>query len=51
MKAAIFPGAAKFPVASDIVPYSGQQHDYGNMVVVRHDDGMVTIYAHHNPIV
>lgn len=36
------------PVASGKVIYSGQQHGYGNMVIVRHDDGMITIYAHHS---
>jgi murein DD-endopeptidase MepM/ murein hydrolase activator NlpD len=29
------------------VAYSGLQPGYGNMVIVQHDDGMISIYAHH----
>lgn len=45
---AISEGTTVFPVASGKVLYSGYQHGYGNMVIVRHDDGMITIYAHHS---
>lgn len=45
---AIPEGTTVSPVASGKVLYSGQQHGYGNMVIVRHDDGMITIYAHHS---
>lgn len=44
---AIPEGTAVYPVASGKVLYSGQQHGYGKMVIVRHNDGMITIYAHH----
>jgi murein DD-endopeptidase MepM/ murein hydrolase activator NlpD len=45
---AIPEGTTVSPVASGKVLYSGQQHGYGNMVIVRHEDGMITIYAHHS---
>jgi murein DD-endopeptidase MepM/ murein hydrolase activator NlpD len=45
---AIAEGTAVFPVAPGLVIYSGDQPGYGNMVIVRHDDGMMTIYAHHS---
>ncbi len=45
---AIPEGTDVTPVASGKVLYSGQQHGYGNMVIVRHADGMITIYAHHS---
>ncbi len=44
---AIPEGTPVTPVAPGKVLYSGYQHGYGNMVIVRHDDGMITIYAHH----
>lgn len=34
------------PVAPGVVTYSGSRNGYGNMVVVEHANGMVTIYAH-----
>jgi murein DD-endopeptidase MepM/ murein hydrolase activator NlpD len=45
---AIPEGTAVTPVAPGSVIYSGLQPGYGNMVIVRHNDGMVTIYAHHS---
>jgi murein DD-endopeptidase MepM/ murein hydrolase activator NlpD len=36
------------PVAAGVVVFSGFRHGYGNMVMVRHDDGMTTIYAHNS---
>lgn len=45
---AIPEGTPVTPIAAGKVLYSGQQHGYGNMVIVRHDDGMITIYAHHS---
>jgi murein DD-endopeptidase MepM/ murein hydrolase activator NlpD len=35
------------PVAPGRVAYSGMQPGYGNMVIIQHDDGMISIYAHH----
>jgi murein DD-endopeptidase MepM/ murein hydrolase activator NlpD len=45
---AIPEGTPVTPVAPGKVLYSGYQHGYGNMVIVRHEDGMITIYAHHS---
>lgn len=45
---AVAEGTPVTPIAAGKVLYSGQQHGYGNMVIVRHDDGMITIYAHHS---
>jgi murein DD-endopeptidase MepM/ murein hydrolase activator NlpD len=45
---AIPEGTAVYPVAPGQVIYSGNQHGYGNMVIVRHADGMITVYAHHS---
>ena len=45
---AIPAGTTVTPVAPGTVIYSGLQPGYGNMVIVRHGDGMVTIYAHHS---
>jgi murein DD-endopeptidase MepM/ murein hydrolase activator NlpD len=39
---------AVYPVAPGQAIYSPNQHGYGNMVIVRHADGMITIYAHHS---
>lgn len=36
------------PVASGVVTFSGYRTGYGNTVVVRHDDGMTTLYAHNS---
>ncbi len=45
---AIPEGTPVTPVAPGKVLYSGYQQGYGNMVIVRHDDGMISIYAHHS---
>ena len=36
------------PVASGVVVFSGYRQGYGNTVMVRHDDGMITLYAHNS---
>lgn len=36
------------PVAAGIVSYSGMRGGYGNIVIVEHDSGMTTLYAHNN---
>lgn len=36
------------PVASGIVTFSGYRPQYGNTVIVRHEDGTVTLYAHNS---
>lgn len=44
---AIPEGTPVTPVGTGRVAYSGLQPGYGNMVIVQHPDGMVSIYAHH----
>lgn len=44
---AIPEGTPVKPVAPGRVAYSGLQPGYGNMVIVQHADGMISIYAHH----
>jgi lipoprotein NlpD len=29
-----------------VVIYAGEQSGYGSILIVRHDDGLVTLYAH-----
>jgi murein DD-endopeptidase MepM/ murein hydrolase activator NlpD len=36
------------PIAAGVVTFSGYRHGYGNTVIVRHDDGMITLYAHNS---
>jgi murein DD-endopeptidase MepM/ murein hydrolase activator NlpD len=33
-------------VAPGVISYSGSRNGYGNMVIVEHDDGTTTLYAH-----
>ena len=43
-------GTPVHPVAPGVVVYSGPRGGYGNMVVIEHGDGMLTIYAHNSTI-
>jgi murein DD-endopeptidase MepM/ murein hydrolase activator NlpD len=36
------------PVAAGVVSFSGFRPGYGNMVIIAHDDGMVTLYGHNS---
>jgi len=39
-------GTPVHPVAAGVVSFSGYRQGYGNTVIVRHNDGMTTLYAH-----
>jgi murein DD-endopeptidase MepM/ murein hydrolase activator NlpD len=42
-------GTPVYAAAAGNVIYAGDQvHGYGNMVVVKHKDGLVTVYAHNS---
>jgi murein DD-endopeptidase MepM/ murein hydrolase activator NlpD len=45
---AVCEGTPVRPVGAGRVVYSGPRGGYGNMVVVEHADGMVTLYAHNS---
>ena len=36
------------PVAPGVVIFSGYRSGYGNTVMIRHEDGMITLYAHNS---
>ncbi|MGA7827341.1 MAG: M23 family metallopeptidase [Geobacteraceae bacterium] len=45
---AIAEGTPVKPVAAGIVSYSGTRGGYGNIVIVEHNGGMTTLYAHNS---
>jgi len=45
---AVSEGTPVIPVAPGFVSYCGVRNGYGNIVIVTHDDGMTTIYAHNS---
>jgi murein DD-endopeptidase MepM/ murein hydrolase activator NlpD len=47
---AIPTGTAVMPIAAGVVVYSGTRSGYGNTVIVEHDNGVVTLYAHNSQL-
>jgi murein DD-endopeptidase MepM/ murein hydrolase activator NlpD len=47
---AIPTGTPVKPVAPGVVVYCGKRSGYGNTVVVEHDNGIITLYAHNSRI-
>ena len=45
---AVQEGTPVKPVAPGIVSFSGFRPGYGNIVIIAHDDGMVTLYGHNS---
>lgn len=41
-------GTPVHPVAAGVVSFSGYRPGYGNTVIIRHNDGMTTLYAHNS---
>ena len=47
---AIPSGTAVMPIAAGIVIYSGSRSGYGNTIIVEHENGVVTLYAHNSQL-
>ncbi|HEX9024502.1 MAG TPA: M23 family metallopeptidase [Geobacteraceae bacterium] len=45
---AVREGTPVKPVAPGIVSFSGFRNGYGNLVIIDHDDGTITLYAHNS---